>query len=158
MGHSAEGPHRWGSIMNIIKNHFSLSESEAILLTYNYNGFSHKNHGVKEGDYSKFLGEPLEFYGNFKFNTRIPVSASIGGNIDGYVIGSATSQDEFIEKLSSGDYDDVDSDWSADVNEYEDRPEWEIDSDYAYDRISDEIFDLRSDGDIQNIKDRIEVI
>ena len=152
VGHSAsvEGPTRWGSIVRIIQHDFSLSHSEAILLTYNYNGFSNKNHGVKEGDYNKFLGEPLEFYGDFKFNTQVPVYADIHGMMDGWVTGTATSQDEFIEKLASGDYDDIDSDWNSDVQtDDHDRTEWEIDSDYAYDRISDEIGDLRRDGDIK---------
>ena len=159
VGHTAEGLGRWGSIVRIIKHDFSLSQSEAILLTYNYNGFSNKNHGVKEGDYSKFLGEPLEFYGDFKFNTQVPVYARVNGEMDGWVTGTATSQDEFIEKLASGDYDDIDSDWNSDVQEYDEHgPEWEIDSDYAYDRISDEIGDLRRDGDIKHIKDRIEIM
>jgi hypothetical protein len=159
VGHTAEGLGRWGSIVRIIQHDFSLSQSEAILLTYNYNGFSNKNHGVKEGDYSKFLGEPLEFYGDFKFNTQVPVYADIHGMMDGWVTGTATSQDEFIEKLASGDYDDIDSDWNSDVQEDDGvRVEWEIDSDYAYDRISDEIGDLRRDGDIKHIKDRIEIM
>lgn len=142
-------------IHNIITRDFGLTKGEAELLGHNYATFSASD---EVSDFSSYLGEPLEFYGEFKFNTRIPVSASVSGEMDGYVIGHATSVNEFIKQLKEGDWEDIESEWNSEIESYPEDSEWDIDSDYAADRIGDVVTDEERHGDIQDIIDRIEII
>jgi len=142
-------------IRNIITRDFGLTKGEAELLVHNYANFSHD---IDIDDFSSYLGEPLEFYGELKFNTRIPMQAYISGTMDGYITGHATSVDDFIDKLENNNWDDVDSDWDDDVEYYPEDAEWDVDVDYAGDRVADEIRDLRRQGDEDDIIDRIEIV
>ena len=47
----------WDSQVGMIKNDFSLTEQEAILLTYNFNNFKAQK-GITD-DFSEVLGDPL---------------------------------------------------------------------------------------------------
>ena len=142
-------------IRDIITRDFGLTDGEAELLRHNYDTFS-GSEGVSE--FSSYLGEPLEFYGELKFNTRIPMSAYISGTMDGYITGHATSVDDFIDKLENNDWEDVDTDWNDDIESYPEDAEWEIDTDYTADRVTDEITDLKRQGDEDDIIDRIEIM
>ena len=142
-------------IKDIITRDFGLTDGEAELLRHNYDTFS-GSEGVSE--FSSYLGEPLEFYGELKFNTRIPMSAYISGTMDGYITGHATSVDDFIDKLENNDWEDVDTDWNDDIESYPEDADWEIDTDYTADRVTDEITDLKRQGDEDDIIDRIEIV
>ena len=142
-------------IRDIITRDFGLTDGEAELLRHNYDTFS-GSEGVSE--FSSYLGEPLEFYGELKFNTRIPMSAYISGTMDGYITGHATSVDDFIDKLENNDWEDVDTDWNDDIESYPEDADWEIDTDYTADRVTDEITDLKRQGDEDDIIDRIELM
>lgn len=142
-------------IRNIITRDFGLTNAEAELLGHNYATFSASD---EVSDFSSYLGEPLEFYGELKFNTRIPMQAYISGTMDGYVTGHATSVDDFIEQLKDNTWEDIDTDWVDDIESYPEDGEWEIDTDYAVDRITDEIIDLQRQGDEDDIIDRIEIM
>jgi len=142
-------------IRDIITRDFGLTRAEAELLRHNYANFSHD---TDTDDFSEFIGADLEFYGELKFNTRIPMSAYIHGTMDGYVTGYATSVDDFIDKLEDNSWDDVDTDWVDDIESYPEDAEWEIDTDYAGDSITDEIRDLKRQGDEDGIIDRIEIM
>jgi hypothetical protein len=142
-------------IRDIITRDFGLTDGEAELLRHNYDTFS-GSEGVSE--FSSYLGEPLEFYGELKFNTRIPMSAYISGTMDGYITGHATSVDDFIDKLENNDWEDVDTDWNDDIESYPEDADWEIDTDYTADRVTDEITDLKRQGDEDDIIDRIEIM
>lgn len=142
-------------IRDIITRDFGLTKAEAELLRHNYANFSHD---TDTDDFSEFIGADLEFYGELKFNTRIPMQAYISGTMDGYVTGHATSVDDFIDKLENNNWDDVDTDWMGDVESYAEDAEWEIDTDYTVDRLSDEIADLKRQGDEDDIIDRIEIV
>jgi hypothetical protein len=142
-------------IRDIITRDFGLTDGEAELLRHNYDTFS-GSEGVSE--FSSYLGEPLEFYGELKFNTRIPMSAYISGTMDGYITGHATSVDDFIDKLENNDWEDVDTDWNDDIESYPEDAEWEIDTDYTADRVTYEIADLKRQGDEDDIIDRIEIM
>ena len=61
-------------IRDIITRDFGLTKGEAELLGHNYANFSHD---TDTDDFSEFIGSDLEFYGELKFNTRIPMSAYI---------------------------------------------------------------------------------
>tara|TARA_Y100000310_G_scaffold290603_1_gene317930 strand:- start:425 stop:1039 length:615 start_codon:yes stop_codon:yes gene_type:complete len=142
-------------IREIIIRDFGLTDGEAELLRHNYANFSHD---IDTDDFSEFIGADLEFYGELKFNTRIPMSAYMYGTMDGYLTGHATSIDDFIDKLENNDWEDVDTDWVDDIESYPEDAEWEIDTDYTSDRVSDEIMDLRRQGDEDDIRDRIEIM
>ena len=142
-------------IKDIITRDFGLTKAEAELLRHNYANFSHD---TDTDDFSEFIGADLEFYGELKFNTRIPMQAWITGTMDGYVTGHATSVDDFIDKLENNGWEDVDTDWMGDVEDYSEDAEWEIDTDYTVDRLSDEIADLKRQGDEDDIIGRIEIM
>ncbi len=142
-------------IRDIITRDFGLTYAEAELLRHNYDTFS-GSEGVSE--FSSYLGEPLEFYGELKFNTRIPMSAYISGTMDGYITGHATSVDDFIDKLENNDWEDVDTDWNDDIESYPEDADWEIDTDYTSDQVSDEIAELKRQGDEDDIIGRIEIM
>ena len=142
-------------IKDIITRDFGLTKAEAELLRHNYANFSHD---TDTDDFSEFIGADLEFYGELKFNTRIPMQAYITGTMEGYVTGHATSVDDFIDKLENNGWDDVDTDWLGDVESYAEDAEWEIDTDYTVDQLSDEIADLKRQGDEDDIIDRIEIV
>jgi len=139
----------------IIERDFGLTYEEAKLLTHNYGTFSSSG---EVSEFSSYLGEPLEFWGELKFNTRIPMSAYMSGTLNGYVTGHATSFEDFIEQLRDGEWDDIDTDWVDDVEFYPEEAEWEIDSDYAYDTIPELIGDMNRHGDVKDIIDDIEIM
>ena len=142
-------------IKDIITRDFGLTRAEAELLRHNYATFSASD---EVSEFSSYLGEPLEFYGQLKFNTRIPVSAYISGMMDGFITGHATSVNEFIDQLKNNDWEDIDSDWNDEIEYYAGDAEWDIDSDYAGDSIGDAVKDDERHGDIQDIIDRIEIV
>ncbi len=144
-----------GIIQRIIRDDFGLTNAESNLLMHNYATFTATD---EVSEFSSYLGEPLEFYGEFKFNTRIPVSSYISGSVNGYVTGRATSVNEFIKQIKEGDWEDVDSDWNDEIESYPEDAQWDIDSDYAADSIGDEVIDEELHGDIQDIRDRIEIM
>jgi len=143
-------------LMAILRRDFSLSLAEATLLKHNYITIINE---IEDGeDFSEYIGQPLEFYGEFKFTTMIPMTTYISGTMDGYVTGHATSVDDFIEQLKDNNWEDIDSDWNDYIESYPEDAEWDIDTDYAGDRITDEIIDLRRQGDEDDIRDRIEIM
>ena len=144
-----------GIIQRIIRDDFGLTNAESNLLMHNYATFTATD---EVSEFSSYLGEPLEFYGEFKFNTRVPLSAYISGSVNGYVTGRATSVNEFIKQLKEGDWEDIDSDWHDEIESYPEDAQWDIDSDYATDSIGDEVIDEERQGNIQDIRDRIEIM
>lgn len=141
-------------IIQIMVRDFGLTRPEAKLLTHNYGIFSGNG---EETEFSKFLGEPLEFWGEFQYNTRIPVSAYMSGTLDGFITGHASSKEEFIDQLENNTWEDIDSDWSDDIEYFSGDAEWDIDTDYAGDRLRDEIVDLKRHGAENEIMDNIEI-
>ena len=140
-------------IREMMVRDFGLTLAESKLLIHNYDLFS--DEGVSE--FSGYLDAPLEFWGEFRYNTSIPVQAYVGGYIGGWVTGHASNYDEFIEQLKDGDWEDIDSDWSEDIESYPEDAEWDFDSDYAVDRITDEVSDLERHTDKATILSRIEI-
>jgi len=69
---------QWRFYMGEFKKEFNLSIPESTLLAHNYINF---NDGT--GDFKKFIGQPLEYFGKFSWSGNIPVSAYISGDIYG---------------------------------------------------------------------------
>ena len=76
----------WRMYVGDFKKEFSLTMNESTLLSYNYLMF---NDGT--GDFKKFIGKPLEYFGNFSWSGFFPVSAYISGEIAGEFTGYATT-------------------------------------------------------------------
>ncbi len=140
-------------IREMMMRDFGLTRGESKLLIHNYDLFS--DEGVSE--FSGYLDAPLEFWGEFRFNTRVPTQAYMSGDIEGFVTGYAKSYEEFIQKLKDGDWEDIDSDWNEEVDFFPEDAEWDIDADYAVDRIKDEMSDLERHTDKATILSRIEI-
>ena len=143
------------AIWDIITRDFGLTDAEAEVLRHYYANFSHD---TDINDFSEFIGADLEYYGEFKLNTRIPVTAYMSGTMDGYITGRAKSVKEFIKQIEKGDWEDIDSEWNDAIESYPQDAEWDIDTDYAYDSIADEVQDTKRHGDIQDLIDRIEIM
>lgn len=136
----------WDAQVGMVKNDFSLTEAEAVLLVYNFNNFK-STKGITD-DFSEVLGEPLIYYGKFIFDTDIPVFGTVSGYIDGYAEGYATSYEEFRDQLEDGDVEIL-PDWNNSVETYDHNTEWEVDHDYAMDRLQDNIMDY----DVEDLMD-----
>jgi len=143
----------WDAQVRMIKNDFSLTEAEAVLLTYNFNNFKAQK-GITD-DFSSVLGEPLVYYGRFIFDTEVPVFGTVSGYIDGYAEAYATSYEEFLEQLQNGDVEVV-PDWNNRVDSYDNDTEWEVDHDYAHDRVSDNTSDF-SEEELDDFKDSVTI-
>jgi len=138
---------QWRFYMGEFKKEFNLSIPESTLLAHNYINFNDQT-----GDFKKFIGEPLEYFGKFTLEATIPVNAYVSGDIYGDYIGYATSTEEFYDKISDGDYDDYDPDWDGGI-EYDCHDlNWEIDGDYASDRLYDYISGLPHDEVMDSIE------
>ena len=99
----------------------------SLVICYNYYLLWDKlNIQNYEGDFSEFLGEPLEFYGEFELSEDIPVRGYLDGYQMGKYTGYATNQEEFLNQLENSEYytydttdsyvnyDGVDIDWDID--------------------------------------------
>jgi hypothetical protein len=125
---------------------FSITEGESALLSHNYNKL---NDGT--GEFKKFIGEPLEFYGEFSWEGTLPVMSHINGVVGGKYTGYATSPEEFYEKMEEGDYDDV-YDEGGNVDWDDNYIDWEIDYDWASESLGNQLEELDKDDVIDNIE------
>ena len=117
----------------------AIPNAVSLVICYNYYLMNNKiNPENYEGDFTEFLGEPLEFYGEFELNQDIPLRGFLSGYQMGTYTGYATDQEEFLTQLENGDYYDYDVDDRQYV-EYDGVDiEWEIDEGYIDDYISNE--------------------
>ena len=124
----------------------ALPKSVCLVICYNYyllwNKLNPENY---EGDLSEFLGEPLEFYGEFELNEEIPMRGYLGGYQMGTYTGYATNQEEFLDQLEDGEYYHYDINPGAYV-EYDGMDiDWEVDDGYVDDYLSQKVGDNRDD-------------
>jgi len=143
----------WDAQVRMIKNDFSLTEQEATLLTYNFNNFKSQK-GVTD-DFNEVLGQPLVYYGKFLFDMDVPVYGNIGGTIDGWAEGYATSYEDFLEQIQNGDVEAI-PDWSSRVDADTYDVDWEVDEDYANDKVSD-VGDEYDEADSSDFMDRVSI-
>jgi len=113
-----------------------------LIICYNYYLLWNKiNPSNYEGDFSEFLGEPLEFYGHWVYNDEIPLRGYVNGYQSGKYEGYATNQEEFLEQLEDGEYYNYDV--TGNYVDYDaSYIDWEIDDgyvdDFLYQRIDDQ--------------------
>lgn len=117
----------------------------SLIICYNYYLMNNKINPEKyEGDFSEFLGEPLEFYGEFELSEEIPVRGYLNGYQMGKYTGYATNHEEFLGQLEDGEYYNYDTTDSY-VNYDGVDIDWEIDEGYIDDFISDRIIGYRDE-------------
>ena len=122
-----------------------IPNSVCLVICYNYYLMNNKINPEKyEGDFSEFLGEPLEFYGEFEISEEIPMVGYINGYQMGKYNGYATNQEEFLDQLEDGEFYNYDI--ADNYVEYDAvNVDWEVDDGYIDDYISQRISDFRDD-------------
>ena len=129
-----------------------IPRSVCLVICYNYYLLWNKiNPTNYEGDLSEFLGNPLEFYGEFELNEEIPVRGYISGYQMGTYTGYASTEEEFLDQLEDGEYYDMDVDMSSGVEYDGMNIDWDIDDGYIDDYLSQRVADNRDDM-IHNIQ------
>ena len=128
--------------------------SVCLIICYNYYLLWNKtNPSYYEGDFSEFLGEPLEFYGHWVYNDEIPLRGYVNGYQSGKYEGYATNQEEFLDQLENGEYYNYDVignfvDFDASYID------WEIDDGY----VDDFLYQRIDDQDREDLIDDVELV
>ena len=127
-----------------------IPRSVCLVICYNYYLLWNKiNPTNYEGDLSEFLGNTLEFYGEFELNEEIPVRGYVSGYQVGKYTGYASTEEEFLDQLEDGEYYDYDI--TDSYVDYDNNIEWEVDEGYIDDFLSQRVDDNRDDM-IHNIQ------
>ncbi len=126
----------------------------SLVICYNYYLINNKINPEKyEGDFSEFLGEPLEFYGEFELREEIPLRGYLNGYQMGTYTGYATNQEEFLDQLEDGEYynyDVTDNYVDYDASNID----WEIDDGY----VDDFLYQRIDDQDREDLIDGVELV
>jgi hypothetical protein len=123
-----------------------IPRSVCLVICYNYYLLWNKiNPTNYEGDLSEFLGNPLEFYGEFELNEEIPLRGYISGYQMGTYTGYASTEEEFLTQLEDGEYYDMDVDDGSGVDYDGANIDWELDDGYVADFLSQMVGDNRDD-------------
>ena len=126
----------------------------ALVICYNYYLMNSKINPEKyEGDFSEFLGQPLEFYGYWVYNDEIPLRGYLNGYQSGKYEGYATNQEEFLDQLENGEYYNYDV--TGNYVEYDGVDiDWEIDDGY----VDDFLYQRIDDQDREDLIDDVELV
>jgi len=112
------------------------SDSESLLLTYNYVKFynTYAPFSEEDGNCNKLIGLPLEFYGRFSHYATIQHSAYVSGYSDGSGEYYTTNYDDFIDKWENGEVELIDGGGNVDYECYDlyFEPNW----DFTYDNLN----------------------
>jgi len=123
-----------------------IPRSVCLVICYNYYLLWNKiNPTNYEGDLSEFLGNPLEFYGEFELNEEIPLRGYISGYQMGTYTGYASTEEEFLTQLEDGEYYVMDVDDGSGVDYDGANIDWEVDDGYVDDFLSQMVGDNRDD-------------
>lgn len=126
----------------------------SLIICYNYYLMNNKINPEKyEGDFSEFLGEPLEFYGEFELTEEIPMRGYLNGYQMGKYTGYANSEEDFLDQLEDGEYYNYDVDYDGDVDYDRRDVEWDVDEGYIDDYVSQRVGDYRDE-----VEDNVELV
>jgi hypothetical protein len=121
----------------------SVENSEAILLAHNYSSFLRDKivDATEKNDPNLLVGEPLQFFGKYKY----PITYYWHGYINGVSSGDlecyATDDDDFTKKIDDGFYDVREN--SNDYIEYDmSSVDWEPDDELTFHHIDSDNIDL----------------
>jgi len=130
----------FSDIFDRIKELGGYTDSESILLSYNYiklyDTIIRLN---EEGNCNNLVGIPLEFYGKFSHYATIQHTAYVSGYSSGSGELYTTSYDDFIDKWENGEVELNDSGDNIDYECYD--LYWETDWDSTYDNLQSQEFD-----------------
>jgi hypothetical protein len=121
----------------------SLENSEAILLAHNYISFLRDKIVIatEKNDPNLLVGEPLQFFGKYKYPISYFWSGYVNGSTSGDLECYATDDDDFTKKIDDGFYDVIAN--TGEYVEYEISDlEWEPNDVYTFDSIVLEDIDL----------------
>lgn len=139
----------------MIENDFALTEQEATLLTYNYNNFrAHRPND--EWTFDAVLGEPLIYYGKFLYDMEVPVQGIVDGYISGWVEAYATSYEDLLEVLQNGE-GEVTADWNDRVDANVHDVDWDVDEDYAIERVREYIEDGEDEDNMEEFLNKVSI-
>jgi len=114
----------------------SVENSEAILLAHNYISFLRDKIVIasEKDDPNLLVGEPLQFFGKYKYPITYYWSGYINGTTSGDLECYATDDDDFTKKIDDGFYDVIAN--TGEYVEYEmSDVEWEPNDDYTFDSV-----------------------
>jgi len=130
----------FSNIFDRIKELGGYSNSESILLSYNYvklyDTIVRLN---EEGKCNNLVGMPLEFYGKFSHYANVQHTAYVSGWSSGSGEFYTTSYDDFIDNWENGDVEITDDGDNIDYECYD--LYWETDWDSTYDNLYAQDFD-----------------
>jgi hypothetical protein len=121
----------------------SVENSEAILLAHNYSSFLWDKIVIasEKDDPNLLVGEPLQFFGKYKYPITYYWHGYINGNSSGNLECYATDDDDFTKKIDGGIFDVMEN--SNDYIDYDmSSVHWEPDDDFTIDSISMTEIDL----------------
>ena len=132
----------------------AIPNAVSLVICYNYillwDKLDPKNY---EGDLSEFLGQPLEFYGEFELSEEIPVRGYLSGYQMGKYTGYANSEEDFLDQLEDGEYYNYDVDYDGDVDYDRGDVDWDVDEGYIDDYVSQRVGDYRDE-----VEDNVELV
>jgi hypothetical protein len=131
----------FNNIFDRIRELFGYTNSETLLLTYNYVKLYDTIVSLnEEGNCDNLVGIPLEFYGKFSHYANIYHSAYVTGYSTGSGELYTTSYEDFEDKWDNGDIELTDDGDNIDYECYD--LYWEEDWDNSYDSLGDQDFDV----------------
>lgn len=130
----------FSNIFDRIKELGGYTNSETLLLTYNYVKLYDTIVSLnEEGNCDNLVGMPLEFYGRFSHYVNVQHYAYVSGWSSGSGEFYTTSYDDFIDRWENSEVEITDDGDNIDYECYD--LNWETDWDYTYDNLSDQDFD-----------------
>lgn len=136
---SSDNPFYHSSFSDIVKYivlMLDIENSEAILLAHNYSSFLRDKivDASEKGDPNLLIGEPLQFFGKYKYPITYYWTGFITGFSDGNLECYATDENDFTKKIDAGNFE-VLKDANDYINYDASEVSWDPDTDYTYDAI-----------------------
>ena len=136
---SSDNPFYHSSFSDIVKYivlMLDIENSEAILLAHNYSSFLRDKivDASEKGDPNLLIGEPLQFFGKYKYPITYYWTGFITGFSDGNLECYATDENDFTKKIDAGNFE-VLKDANDYINYDASDVSWDPDTDYTYDAI-----------------------
>ena len=121
----------------------SVENSEAILLAHNYISFLRDKIVIasEKNDPNLLVGEPLQFFGKYKYPITYYWTGYINGTTSGNLECYATDDDDFTKKIDDGFYDVMENS-NGHIDYDMSDVEWEPNDDYTLDSVQMEDIDL----------------
>jgi hypothetical protein len=126
----------FSDIVKYIVLMLDIENSEAILLAHNYSSFLRDKivDAAEKGDPNLLIGEPLQFFGKYKYPINYYWTGYVTGISDGNLECYTTDDNDFTKKIVDGIcevVEDANSNIDYDFGDVS----WDPDTDHTYDSI-----------------------